>query len=521
VSERFDVAIVGAGFGGLSTALSLAQRGARVVLFEALAYPGGCASTFTRAGVTHESGATLFSGFDANQLWGRWIRELPLEVEIDFPDPVVTHVTPARRLEVRRDRGALFEQLSAVPGAPVRALEDFFALQAQVADVLWGLFDRPEELPPQSASGLLWHARRLRDYAKLVGFVGKPLVAVLARFGLERFEPLCTYLDALCQITVQCSAREAEATFALAAMDYYHRGTGHVRGGIGRLADAIVARLRALGGTVRFSDSVRRVTQRRGGYRIEARRGDVEAGAVALNLLPQAAMRLAEIGPRATERLHDLSRKVETGWGAAMLYLVARSPADAPVSASHFDLVLDEGAPFTDGNHVFVSIGAADDRPGAEDARSITVSTHVSMNDLLSLGAEQQRARIEAIQSKMDRCVATLLPRWWDGLTRRMTASPRTFARFTMRPGGFVGGIPRRAGLANYENLGPLELERNLFLVGDTAFPGQSTLATSVGGVRLAARIASGRSFGEDRPVSWSEDSSRAPARPAPRARSV
>ena len=54
-----------------------------------------------------------------------------------------------------------------------------------------------------------------------------------------RFTPLRTYLDALCQITVQCGATEAEAPFALGAMDYYWRGTGHVRGGIGQLASAL------------------------------------------------------------------------------------------------------------------------------------------------------------------------------------------------------------------------------------------------------------------------------------------
>ena len=45
-----DVAVVGAGFGGLATALRLAELGANVVLCETLRYPGGCASTFSRSG---------------------------------------------------------------------------------------------------------------------------------------------------------------------------------------------------------------------------------------------------------------------------------------------------------------------------------------------------------------------------------------------------------------------------------------------------------------------------------------
>jgi phytoene dehydrogenase-like protein len=67
-----------------------------------------------------------------------------------------------------------------------------------------------------------------------------------------------------------------------------------------------------------------------------------------------------------------------------------------------------------------------------------------------------------------------------------MTGSPRTFERFTGRTGGFVGGSPRRAGLANYRTLGPTEAAPGLFLVGDSVFPGQSTLATALGGQRAA-----------------------------------
>jgi phytoene dehydrogenase-like protein len=70
-----------------------------------------------------------------------------------------------------------------------------------------------------------------------------------------------------------------------------------------------------------------------------------------------------------------------------------------------------------------------------------------------------------------------------------MTASPRTFERFTRREEGAVGGVPRRAGLGNYLELGPRPVMDGLWLVGDSVFPGQSTLATALGGVRTASRI--------------------------------
>jgi phytoene dehydrogenase-like protein len=71
-----------------------------------------------------------------------------------------------------------------------------------------------------------------------------------------------------------------------------------------------------------------------------------------------------------------------------------------------------------------------------------------------------------------------------------MTASPRTFERYTGRPGGLVGGVPRRAGLHNYAGAWPRPLAPGLWLVGDSVFPGQSTVATALGGLRTAAALA-------------------------------
>jgi phytoene dehydrogenase-like protein len=69
-----------------------------------------------------------------------------------------------------------------------------------------------------------------------------------------------------------------------------------------------------------------------------------------------------------------------------------------------------------------------------------------------------------------------------------LPASPRTFERFTGRPEGLVGGVPRRAGAGQYLRFGNPELLPGLALVGDSVFPGQSTLAAALGGWKAAER---------------------------------
>ena len=89
--------------------------------------------------------------------------------------------------------------------------------------------------------------------------------------------------------------------------------------------------------------------------------------------------------------------------------------------------------------------------------------------------------------------------RTWQQRLRRLTLKtpkellrklrPRTFQRFTRRSGGYVGGPARTVGWHNYKQLGPKQVLPGLWMVGDSVFPGQSTLATALGGARTARAI--------------------------------
>ena len=484
-----DVIVVGSGFGGLGCALSLCERGMRPLLLEALKYPGGCASTFTRDGYAFESGATLFSGLAESQLFGRWVQRHGMGVQVAWIDPLVELRAPGLHLSVGRDRAAFVEHLAQLSGESAPAVRRFFALQQEVADVLWALLDDPELLPPWSARTLLRHASRLHRYAPLAGLVGRPLLAVMEDLGVAHVAPLRTWAHALCQITVQCGVEEAEAPFALATLDYAWRGTGHVVGGIGRLADGMVEAVRRAGGEVRFSERVTGLQRTGSTWQVRTTRGVYEAPAVVANLLPGDLSTL--LGPGASSpRLGELQQAVREGWGAAMLYAVAEAPPGAHASAHHLELVSDASRPFTEGNHLFVSISAADELHRApKGMRTLTMSAHVLPSKLEGQTAEAQAAYVGGVQARMRETLASLAPEWASNIHHLLPGSPRTFQRFTRRTGGYVGGIPRRAGLHHYAHLSPLEAADRVWLVGDSTFPGQGILAAALGGVRVAEAV--------------------------------
>ncbi len=482
--EDVDAVVIGAGFGGIGAALGLARRGARVLLCEKLRYPGGCASTFTRGGVQYETGATLFSGFAEGQLVHRLLRELGLadRVVVDILDPVLTLRAPGLELAVPPHREAAIDRLCALPGAPADRLRAFFATQRAVADALWPVFDDPDRVVP-GLGALGWHLGRLARYPAVARWIGRPLRAVLDHHDLLHWAPLRTYLDALCQITVQAGVDEAEAPFALSAMDYPFRGTGHVRGGIGELAHALCDGVAALGGTVRMASGVRRLARTDGGWELHLRRQRVRAPVVVANLLPQALDGL--LGGPPLPALAARGAAVAEGWGAAMLYLQLDAAAVPHPHAFHVELVQDPGRPFIAGNHLFCSVSDAREARSPDGHRTATVSTHVDLAALRAVGPEGQGPAIAAIQARMRAGLAALAPELWGARVHELTASPRTWARFTGRPEGLVGGVPRRAGLHNYQGLWPAPVLPGLWMVGDSGFPGQSTLATLVGGLRV------------------------------------
>lgn len=66
-----------------------------------------------------------------------------------------------------------------------------------------------------------------------------------------------------------------------------------------------------------------------------------------------------------------------------------------------------------------------------------------------------------------------------------LPGTPVTFQRFTRRAWGWVGDFPQ----TNLFRVWGPRLAANLWLVGDSIFPGQSTAAVALGGLRVAEAV--------------------------------
>jgi phytoene dehydrogenase-like protein len=77
------------------------------------------------------------------------------------------------------------------------------------------------------------------------------------------------------------------------------------------------------------------------------------------------------------------------------------------------------------------------------------------------------------------------LPGLRDSARFLLPGTPVSFQRFTRRAWGWVGGFPQNS---LFRVWGP-RLAPNLWMVGDSIFPGQSTAAVALGGLRVGMAV--------------------------------
>jgi len=489
-----NVVVIGAGIGGLTAAAALARSGLSVTVLEAHVYPGGCAGTFYHRGYRFDAGATLAAGFypdgPMDQVAraagiGSWtVQAADVAMVVHLPGGSAVHCYGDRRRWAERERA--FGRQSA----------PFWRWQEETSDQLWDLALRQPSWPPQKPAdladlahhGLAWLGadlpRRLRPGLALDAM--RPAAAHLG----GATEALRLFVDAQLLISAQATGRYANALYGAAALDLPRRGVAHAVGGMGAVAEELVAAVRRAGGQVLFRQAARRIATdpARGGRpaAVETSKGcSFPADLVIANLPPHNLVSL--LGAQQPRRLRRLSPRPEGLWGAFMLYVGLDGSVVPEGLPLHHQVVLRE--PMGNGNTVFLSLSPSWDRTRAPAARrALTISSHTELGpwwNLFESDRPAYEARRAALTARVLEAAEIALPGLRGAADLVLPATPVTFQRFTRRAWGWVGGFPQTHLLRAW---GP-RLAPGLWLVGDSIFPGQSVPAAALGGLRVARMI--------------------------------
>ncbi len=483
------IVVIGAGIGGLTAGALLLKQGYRVTVLEAHVYPGGCAGTFFHKNYRFDAGATLAGGFSAGGPHHFVAQTLGLKWPIHPVDPAwVVHLPDGRAVTQWADA----DQWRAEREQHFPFAEKFWQTQEMLADVSWDISTRPFPWPPES----------IRDLFRLGGSVRPQTLKSLPYLTrtIGSFAPtddlmFKTFLDSQLLISAQATSARANALYGSAAIDLPRRGVNHVRGGIGKLSETLVDWIRSNGGEVHYRQQAKHIEiTNRNATAVETKKGlRVECDAVLANLTPWGLSELlGENRPKTLKT--DVEENLKPTWGAFMIYLGIDKEKffkKFPGTATHHQVIVDGNKPLGETNSVFFSMASPDDPDRAPEGEvPVTVSTHTEIGQWWQLSKSDKgayAARKDRYAENMIEALSAALPGIRECVTFSTTGSPVSFQRFTRRPQGMVGGFPQES---IFKARGPKTGVRNLLLVGDSIFPGQSTAGVTLGGIRVARQTA-------------------------------
>jgi len=479
------ILVIGAGVGGLTAAALLAKAGHDVTVLEAHTYAGGCAGTFYHKGFRFDAGATLAGGFQPGGPHEIVARRLGITWPVKRVEPAWTVLLPDRTVVRYGD----MDKWRAERAAQVPALRRFWDLQERTADVVWRFAARLPEWPPVTLPDLARFALKIRpEMLPIAPMALGTLGNVLDLLGVHD-RAARTFIDAQLIISAQVTASAANALYGMISMDLPRAGAHHVRGGIGGIAQTLADALVREGGKIIYRQEVTKIDVENGRVvRVHTnKKQSYEADLFLGNLTPWVLNGLlAESAPQRLQR--EVAGRKST-WGAFTLYLGV--PADKlNTHDDHFQIVKDYSKPLGEGNSVFVSLSDADDPMRAPAGyRAVTMSTHTHIErwwELRERDPEAYKALVADYRDRLLDGAERAIPNLRDHATLIMPGTPHAFEYYTGRTGGMVGGFPQTSLL---KARGPHTGIPNLWLVGDSVFPGQSTAGVTAGALRVAAEV--------------------------------
>lgn len=488
------VAVIGAGIGGLTAAALLARSGYSVLVLDQALVPGGCASTFKRRGFTFDVGATQVAGLEPGGIHHQIFSELGVGLPAAKPcDPACAVYLPgeSRPIRVWRDPAAWeAERRSHFPGS-----EPFWTLLSELFRYSWEFQSRHPILPPRN----LWDVWQLLQAIRLSTILTLPhtfstVGHLLRAYGLDNDLRLKTFLDLQLKLYSQVNADETALLYAATALGVSQspQGLYHLDGSMQVLSDRLVESLSRDRGQLLMQHSVDHIYINDGRAKaVEIRNQKTNqvwvesVDYVVANVTVQNLVKL--LGDQAPTGYRRRVEKLPPASGAFVIYLGVTQDAIPDNCPPHLQFLYDYDGPIGENNSLFVSVS----RPGdgrAPDGHATIIASSFTDLSLWWTGTNYAELKQHYINEAIAR-LGQFFKFSENTIVHCEAATPRTFAHFTARDRGAVGGLGQRIstfGPFGFANRTPIQ---GLWLVGDCTHPGEGTAGVSYSALSAVRQI--------------------------------
>lgn len=489
--SHYDVAIVGAGMGGLSAAALLSRGGARVLVLEAMHYPGGCASSYEKSGGIFDVGATTLSGTaPGHPLAALFARIGRFDGLLPTDPPMGIHLR-GTWITRFRDRDAWLREAERAFDQPMR---EFWNAIATYSDAAYALLDRLPFLPPQN----IRESTAILPYLSLDWLRRAPgLLAPVSRWMRRyRVDSDCfrRFVDAQLLITSQAPSAEVPFLAGALGLSYPDYPLHSVRGGMIRYARFLADRATESGADIAYLQRVTAIERRGTGWRLRTAMGrEVEARTVITDI---PVFNLPDVTDGAVRtHFQDVVGQIRHRgvrlWGAFTIYALVERTLGAGLPVN-LQVILDTPLRYTGSTTLFLTFSHPDDDTRAPDGlRTLSISTHLDPGHAARPATrEEYRGWKMAAESEIFVALRTQIPEFQDmHVSHSQAGTPRTFRKYTGRADGLVGGIPLDRRLFPFRYPRPKTPFDGLYCLGDTVFPGQGLPGVTLAALALAKRM--------------------------------
>jgi C-3',4' desaturase CrtD len=479
-----SVVIIGGGIGGLTAASLLGSADYNVQILEASREWGGCAGKFQRGKALFPVGATLGMGFEKGGIHQRIFDYLGIEPPVSFMlDEVMDIHLPDKTLIFYRNRETHVNQLKKAYPEVSSKLSAFYEEVYRIAGEIRKLMVALPILPPKTLKDwveltMSLHPRTLT----LIPSFQKTMLDLLEKHGIHQHSSFKHFIDGQLIDSMQVTSDQCSLLLGCLGLDIYHEGAFYLDGGLFEIAHSLVGFSESIGVKATLGRKVVCIDRDHSGQEwiiLDHRGNEYRANHVVCNVPVQSLKNL--LPPQYTPKLDTYlkAKEDEAIWGTMSLYMLLKEES-LPESYPLFSQICaSPNGNMTEGDHLFLSLSHPNDRKRAPKGfRTLTVSTHTKLEEWKT--KEKYDSYKENLKEKLINSIESVIPTIRDRIVDIYPGAPKAWERFTGRPGGIVGGFPQSNDHALFKSLSHRTPLKNIWVCGDSVFPGAGTIGVSV-----------------------------------------
>jgi 1-hydroxycarotenoid 3,4-desaturase len=485
-----SVVIIGAGAGGLASALDLARSGVAVTVIESAAAPGGKMRQVAVGGAMIDAGPTVFTmKWVFDQLFADDGTSTSAELDLTAMTTLARHAWSATEtLDLYADLDQSAEAIGAFAGAAAAAGYRSFCHRAQLTfDLLDASFIRADR---PSIGGMMMHAGRNRPGDVLTI---KPYTTLWRALHEHFRDPRLRQLFGRYATYSGSSPFQASATLMLIA-HVERMGVYKIAGGMKKLATVLADRATRHGATIRYATSAQSIIVEGGtargvvlasGERIDAdavvHNGDTNA--IASGRLGRAAATAVAATPTTHRSQSAITYAVHAATSG--FDLAHHNVFFSRDYAAEFDDVFRLGRPPVDPT-VYVCAqdrdGPTAPRPGTPE-RLLCLMNAPANGDHNSLTPEEHASCQSRTFQQLARCGLSVQ----QDPEATVVTTPQDFEQLFPSTGGALYGAASHGWMAPFQRPTARTRLPGLYLAGGSCHPGAGVPMATLSG-RLAAQ---------------------------------